>query len=280
MVESESDRLLHLGLEIVGYKTRHIQCTRYKKNLSRFRSAFGVGLDTVAQILNDLSQHEIEEEPDAVWLLIALNWIRVYNMKEVTLIRMKRPSESMCGNIFWPSDSWKMSRQVTHHLTQQEMRSTAESNASTAFYLLACRSNGFLTIVKPMMVGTFLLFQSMVYTVWSTSLTKSPAPSGIRTSSISRALHEGEGEEEEAAPEKKTQKRHAEQKQWQITAPYPMKHITLNMNPTNKSLADRLPMSKILVASNFKLLLSLLHLDKKNRKKIEKNWKKIGKNWN
>ena len=32
--------------------------------------------------MNDLSQHEIEEEPDAVWLLIALNWIREYNMEE------------------------------------------------------------------------------------------------------------------------------------------------------------------------------------------------------
>jgi hypothetical protein len=37
----------------------------------------------VAQILNELSQHEIEEEPDAVWLLIVLNWIHVYNTEEV-----------------------------------------------------------------------------------------------------------------------------------------------------------------------------------------------------
>jgi hypothetical protein len=72
MVESESDCLLRLGLEIVGFKTHRIQRTCYKKNLSRFQSAFGVGPDTVAQIFNDLlSQHEIEEEPDAVWLLIA-----------------------------------------------------------------------------------------------------------------------------------------------------------------------------------------------------------------
>ena len=83
MVESESDCLLRLGLEIVGFKTGRIQRTRYKKYLSRFRSSFGVGPDTMAQILNDLSQHEIEEEPDAVWLLIALNWIRVYNTEEV-----------------------------------------------------------------------------------------------------------------------------------------------------------------------------------------------------
>jgi hypothetical protein len=66
MVESESDCLLPLGLEIVGFKTRRIQRTHYKKNLSRFRSAFGVGPDAVAQILNDLSQHEVKEETDVV----------------------------------------------------------------------------------------------------------------------------------------------------------------------------------------------------------------------
>ena len=82
MVELQSNHLLRLGLEIVGFKARRIQRTRYKKKLSRFRSAFGVGADTVAQILNDLSQHEIKEDPDAVWLLIALNWIRVYNTEE------------------------------------------------------------------------------------------------------------------------------------------------------------------------------------------------------
>lgn len=82
MVESQSDRLLRLSLELVGFKTSRIERTRYKKNLSRFRRAFGVGPETVAQILNDLSQHEVEEEPDAVWLLIALNWIRVYNTEE------------------------------------------------------------------------------------------------------------------------------------------------------------------------------------------------------
>ena len=82
MVESQSDHLLRLSLELVGFKTSRIERTRYKKNLSRFRRAFGVGPETVAQILNDLSQHEVEEEPDAVWLLIALNWIRVYNTEE------------------------------------------------------------------------------------------------------------------------------------------------------------------------------------------------------
>ena len=59
MVELESDHLLGLGLEIVGFKTCRIRRTHYKKN-----------------------QHEIEEEPDAVWLLFALNWIRVYNMQK------------------------------------------------------------------------------------------------------------------------------------------------------------------------------------------------------
>ena len=78
----ESDRLLRLGLELAGFNQRRIQRTRYKKNLSRFRSAYGVGPETVAQILNDLSSHGIEEEPDPVWLLIALNWMRVYNTEE------------------------------------------------------------------------------------------------------------------------------------------------------------------------------------------------------
>jgi hypothetical protein len=82
MVVATSDHLLHLGLELVGFKTRHIQRTRYTKNLSRFRSAYGVGPETVAHILHDLSHHGIEEEPDTIWLLIALNWMRVYNTEE------------------------------------------------------------------------------------------------------------------------------------------------------------------------------------------------------
>jgi hypothetical protein len=87
MVESESDRLLRLGLEIVGSRPVVSSAHLIQKNLSCFRSAFGVGPDTVAQILNDLSQHEIEEEPDAVWLLIALNWIRVYNTCRFLVLR-------------------------------------------------------------------------------------------------------------------------------------------------------------------------------------------------
>ena len=36
----------------------------------------------MTQILNGKYQHEIREGPDAVWLLIALNWIRAYNTEE------------------------------------------------------------------------------------------------------------------------------------------------------------------------------------------------------
>ena len=81
MVDAPFD-LLCLGLELVGFKTRRIKRTRYKKNLSRFCSAFGVGPETVRDLLNDIAQHGIKDEPDAVWLLIALNWMRVYNTEE------------------------------------------------------------------------------------------------------------------------------------------------------------------------------------------------------
>jgi hypothetical protein len=54
---------------IVGFKTCCIKHTHYKKN-----------------------QHEIEEEPDAVWLLIALNWIPVYNTKKEKKEKRKRRS--------------------------------------------------------------------------------------------------------------------------------------------------------------------------------------------
>ena len=40
---ADSASLLCLGLELVGFKAQHIQWTRYKKNLSHFRSAYGVG---------------------------------------------------------------------------------------------------------------------------------------------------------------------------------------------------------------------------------------------
>ena len=53
MVVATSDHLLHLGLELVGFKTRRIQRTQYQINLSHFRSTYSVGPETVAHILKE-----------------------------------------------------------------------------------------------------------------------------------------------------------------------------------------------------------------------------------
>ena len=72
------------GLQLVGFNEKRIKRTRYKKTLSRFRAHFGSSPASVAQIIHELSSLGIVEECKihSVWLLVALNWMRLYRTEE------------------------------------------------------------------------------------------------------------------------------------------------------------------------------------------------------
>lgn len=74
---------LRLGLELVGFEARRARRARHERGLSRFRSARGVGPETVEQLLSGASHRGVAEEPDPVWLFIALSWVRVCNAEEL-----------------------------------------------------------------------------------------------------------------------------------------------------------------------------------------------------
>jgi hypothetical protein len=191
MVEApSSNRLLCLGLELAGFKPRRIQRTRYKKNLSRFRSAYGVGPETVKQILNDLSLHGTEDEPDPVWLLIALNWMRMYNTEEFMEGVFDFDEKTIQEHV-WQYILAIRKLKVVKVSPLHERNLLPNRISCTPVLMLffdSCRSSGCGMTDKPMMVDVCLFSQLMVSTAQSMSLAKSPVQNGIHTSFISQGL--------------------------------------------------------------------------------------------
>jgi hypothetical protein len=75
------DEIMHLGLDVAGFKGRRQQ-TNYNLKLKRFRSVFGPSPKTVVDIFTETQHNGLGEwrmeKPNAIYLLMTLSWLNTY----------------------------------------------------------------------------------------------------------------------------------------------------------------------------------------------------------
>ena len=104
VVAIRSSKLLRLGLEAIGYNDRRQDRAQYSTNVRRFRSAFGAGPLAISVIFRDLQTTSIPEaridRPIASHLLVAMNWLTVYDNKD-NMAGTFRCCENTLRNRIW-----------------------------------------------------------------------------------------------------------------------------------------------------------------------------------
>ena len=87
------DQMLQLGLQVVGFPLSRQNVSR-QLNERRFRSFFGVGPGTVVEVINKI-EDRIDGEVNKTKLLMALNWLKLYDPEGVLAARWNLSEETL-----------------------------------------------------------------------------------------------------------------------------------------------------------------------------------------
>jgi hypothetical protein len=101
LIKFSATDFLHLGLELAGFSDHRQHTTTYKTKLRCFRVHFYASPESCIGFflelqMTDIAEARIDSKPNPIYLLMALNWLKQYKVKEEMAGRFKLVEKTAC----------------------------------------------------------------------------------------------------------------------------------------------------------------------------------------